>query len=227
VVKVNKAWIDHIVIGSADLCHGTACLEKIMDVKFFKGGKHPLMLTHNNLLKLQEPTYMEVIAIDPETSKAQGEITRKRWFSLDEMDTQKTLNVSPTPLCWVVAVDDIEAVKSTCGYDPGVITKVARGELAWLLTIPDDGQLIESGVLPYFIQWPEASHPSQKMPDSGLKLEKIVLIHPNPDAIKKTLANISIDGPIEVREGETELTFQISAPNRETIELSSRQKIGG
>ena len=166
----SHAVIDHLVFGCDDLQDGTSFLEQTLGVGFAGGGKHTLMATHNRLLKLQDSIYFEAIAIDHEAVQKHGNIGRKRWFSLDEDRTKERLAQSPRPLTWVVAVEDIYDTVSRCGYDAGKITAMTRGDLEWMLTIPEDGTLVEDGLLPGFIQWPGGRNPANKLPESGTRL---------------------------------------------------------
>ena len=99
-----RSVIDHIVCGCEFLDRGTAHLEHVIGKNFVVGGKHDLMATHNRLLKLQDSIYFEAIAIDHGAAQKHGDISRKRWFSLDEDRTKQRLAGSPRPLR-VVAVD--------------------------------------------------------------------------------------------------------------------------
>ena len=94
--------IDHIVIGAASL-YLTARIEQQFGAAFGGGGKHPMMATHNRLLKLQDDVYCEVIAVDPYATTG-----RPRWFSLDTPQTKIKLRAGPRPLCWAWSVSDIQ-----------------------------------------------------------------------------------------------------------------------
>jgi hypothetical protein len=72
-----QSTIDHIVIGAADLEKATKRIEHFIEADFSSGGKHPLMATHNRLIKLQNSIYMEVISIDPSASIPQSSGTKK------------------------------------------------------------------------------------------------------------------------------------------------------
>ena len=217
----SHAVIDHLVFGCDDLQDGTSFLEQTLGVGFAGGGKHTLMATHNRLLKLQDSIYFEAIAIDHEAVQKHGNIGRKRWFSLDEDRTKERLAQSPRPLTWVVAVDDIYDAVSKCGYDAGEITAMTRGDLEWMLTIPEDGTLVEDGLLPGFIQWPGGRNPANKLPESGTRLQRLILQHPQPYAIEKIIDQLSIDRPIEVRPGTTNLIFEMQTKAGELVSLSS------
>ena len=217
----SHAVIDHLVFGCDDLQNGTAYLEQTFGVDFSVGGKHTLMATHNQLLKLQDSIYFEAIAIDREAAQKHWNIGRKRWFSLDEDRTKERLAESPRPLTWVVAVDDIYDASSKCGYDAGKITTMARDDLEWMLTIAEDGALVEDGLLPSFIQWPGGRNPANKLPESGTRLERLILQHPQPGTIGQIIDQLGIDGPVEVRPGSTNLIFELNTPVGDLVSLAS------
>ena len=217
----SHAVIDHLVFGCDDLQDGTSFLEQTLGVGFAGGGKHTLMATHNRLLKLQDSIYFEAIAIDHEAVQKHGNIGRKRWFSLDEDRTKERLAQSPRPLTWVVAVDDIYDAVSKCGYDAGKITAMTRGDLEWMLTIPEDGTLVEDGLLPGFIQWPGGRNPANKLPESGTRLQRLILQCPQPDTIGHSIEQLGIDGPVEVRPGPANLIFEMRTNAGELVSLSS------
>ena len=124
-------------------------------------------------------------------------------------------------MCWVVAVDDIHQATAKCGYDAGRITKVTRDDLEWWLTIPDDGSLAESGLLPSFIEWPNGRNPANRLPENGTTLQNIILQHPNPQFIASCIDRIGIEEPIEVRQGKNELIFQLKTSSGELLSLSN------
>ena len=217
----SHAVIDHLVFGCDDLQDGTSFLEQTLGVGFAGGGKHTLMATHNRLLKLQDSIYFEAIAIDHEAVQKHGNIGRKRWFSLDEDRTKERLAQSPRPLTWVVAVDDIYDAVSKCGYDAGKITAMTRGDLEWMLTIAENGTLVEDGLLPGLIQWPGGRNPANKLPESGTRLQRLILQHPQPDVIGQIIDQLGIDGPVEVKLGPANLIFEMQTNAGELVSLSS------
>ena len=217
----SHAVIDHLVFGCDHLQNGTSLLEQTLGVGFSGGGKHTLMATHNRLLKLQDSIYFEAIAIDHEAVQKHGDIGRKRWFSLDEDRTKQRLAQSPRPLTWVVAVDDIYDAASKCGYDAGKITTMTRGDLEWMLTIAEDGTLVEDGLLPGLIQWPGGRNPANKLPESGTRLQRLILQHPRPDTIRQIIDQLGIDGPVEVRSGPVNLIFVMQTNADDLVSLSS------
>ena len=96
--------LDHFTVAAESLRAGVAHAEAALGVSIPFGGVHPLMGTHNHLLRLGEALFLEIIAPDP----AAGPLPRRRWFSLDDPKLRAELAVSPRLLTWVVATDDIE-----------------------------------------------------------------------------------------------------------------------
>ena len=217
----SRVVIDHLVFGCDYLQNGTSYLEQALGVGLSTGGQHALMATHNRLLKLQDAIYLEAIAIDHEAVQKHGDIGRKRWFSLDEDRTKKRLAQSPRPLTWAVAVDDIYDATSKCGYDAGKITTMTRGDLEWMLTIAENGMLVEDGLLPGLIQWPGGRNPANKLPESGTRLQRLILQHPQPDVIGQIIDQLGIDGPVEVKLGPANLIFEMQTNAGELVSLSS------
>ena len=212
--------IDHIVIGAANLEKATKKVEGLLKTTFSTSGTHASMATHNRLLKLQSSIYMEIIAIDPSATFPKSCSREKRWFSLDSGKTKRRLSRAPQPLCWVIAVNNIEQTASNCGYEPGRVTEMSRGDFRWKLTVPDSGELSENGILPVLIEWPNAKNPAQMMPKSGLILKQLLLSHPNPNSIERILSKLDISGPIDVKLGEPGLQFSFEKPDGSNVLFS-------
>ena len=212
--------IDHIVIGAANLEKATEKVEGLLQTKFSTSGKHSLMATHNRLARLQNSAYVEIIAIDPSASFPKSCFQEQRWFSLDSATTQRRLTTGPQPLCWVVAVNNIEQFASNCGYSPGRVTEMSRGDFRWKLTVPNNGDLSEGGILPVLIEWPKGKNPAEAMPESNLVLKQITLFHPSPDFIEPILSAMDIAGPINIKLGEPAIQFIFKTPNGNTVLFS-------
>ena len=217
---MTQTIIDHLVIGAAELDEATKQIQSFIKAEFLAGGKHPLMATHNRLIKLQNSLYMEIIAADPSASLPRSPTRKNRWFSLDSNATQKRLSRAPQPLCWVVAVNNIEKTSMHCGYNPGRIIEMTRGNFSWKITVSENGDLPESGVLPIFIEWPNGKHPTKTMPESNTSLEKLTLFHPHPSGIQHILSKLNINGPIKVNLGEPNLQFSLKTPDNISVVFS-------
>ena len=74
--------------------------------------------------------------------------------------------------------------------------------------------------MPSFIQWPGGRNPANKLPESGTRLHRLILQHPQPYAIEQIIDQLSIDGPIELRLGTTNLIFEKQTKAGELVSLS-------
>lgn len=202
---MNNA-IDHFSIGADTLEQGVQFLKSALGVEIPKGGKHSMMATHNCVMRTGSDCFLELIAIDPDEQPS-----RARWFAFDEPSTRRRLAERPRPLCWVVRTDDLDGVVRASPVDLGEVVKLSRGDRSWHLTVPTDGHLPESGLLPAFIQWSPGPHPSVSQQDLGVTLRRIVLTTPEPPQLIATLKLLKIDHLAEVRQGSTNLAFELNA----------------
>lgn len=193
-----KLILDHLVIGADSLEQGIAYVQEKLGIDIPPGGKHPLMGTHNHLTRIGEGIFLEVIAIDPHAPTP----SRPRWFSLDEIDLQKKLKARPQLITWVLGTMNIQETLHQSPLDLGKATELSRGELHWLISLRSDGALVEHGLMPILIQWPDIAHPANRMQDLGLRLETIRLIHPQPDTLKNYLERIQADHLVEIHLGK-------------------------
>ena len=173
--------LDHLIVAAASLSQGVAWCEATLGVTPGLGGEHPLMGTHNRLLKVATPAYpgayLEIIAIDPAAAPPQ----RVRWFGLDDPALQARLQTGPQ-LIHVVARSTMLDMHRwgliTVGLKPGNPVAASRatpaGTLAWEILVADDGRLDCGGALPTLIQW-KGPHPTERMPDSGVTLTSLTL----------------------------------------------------
>jgi len=205
--------LDHIVMGCQSLRDGVIQLSKTVGVNVPEGGKHPMMSTHNHLMALEKGSFFELIAID----EAAPTPDRVRWFTLDETATQDYLSAGPRPLCWVVKTDDLDRLVAESPYDHGEIVTLSRGDLTWRLTVPQDGSLLEGGLLPAFIEWPEGPHPSEAQTDLGVRLSRICLSHPDTQVMQAHLDALKIAHLAQVEEGPRGLRFEMLYQNEVII----------
>ncbi len=181
--------LDHLVIAAASLQQGVAWCEATLGVTPLPGGQHPLMGTHNRLLKIATPAYpdayLEIIAIDP----AAPPPGRARWFGLGDAALQASLAEHGPRLIHCVARSTMLDMHRwgliTVGCKPGEPVSASRetpsGTLSWQLLVPDDGALDCGGALPTLIQW-QGQHPATQMPDSGVTLTSLTLCGVPPRA---------------------------------------------
>lgn len=200
--------IDHLAITAPSLASGAAWVQHELGVQPEPGGEHPLMGTHNVLLRLGEDIYLEVIAVNP---KAAGP-ARPRWFGLDSV----TQDAMPCLRTWVARCADIGSSLAAAGEDLGTITEMHRGALQWLITIPDDGNPPIGGVAPALIEWTTGPHPASRLRDHCLRLECLELLHPQPHRVMALLEAIGMDAMVQVRRRpdgqEPALVAHVSTP---------------
>ena len=122
----DQARIDHLVVLADTLEQGAAWCERSLGVPPGPGGEHPLMGTHNRLLRLASVdhplAYFEVIARNPAAEGAQA--GRRRWFDMDDAAVQSTVREhGPRLAHWVARVPDVRAAccngRSRCAPTDG------------------------------------------------------------------------------------------------------------
>ncbi|GHC45809.1 VOC family protein [Neogemmobacter tilapiae] len=182
--------LDHLAVSAQTLQEGTAWVEECLGVALAAGGKHAAMSTHNRLLSLGD-LYLEVIAIDPEASDP----GRARWFDLDRFEGKPRLTN------WVVACADMADALRLCPDGSGQPMDLARGDLRWQMAVPIDGILPFDGLFPALIAWQGAAHPSQRLPDQGIRLRQMELVHPQAEALKIGLKPLIHDTRIKIVTG--------------------------
>ncbi|HEX7841544.1 MAG TPA: VOC family protein, partial [Kofleriaceae bacterium] len=187
--------LDHITVAAPSLEQGVAHVRAALGIDLPDGGAHPRMATHNRLLRLGDAVFLEVIAIDP----AAPPPPRPRWFQLDDPALQAELRACPRLLTWVVRTSQIAETFLASRRPLGAIEPMTRGELRWLLTFPNDGSLVDGGMMPSLIQWPAGPHPASRMRDLGCTLERLEAAHPDPEGYRGDLASIGADRCVELR----------------------------
>ncbi|MFA7666579.1 MAG: VOC family protein [Burkholderiaceae bacterium] len=180
--------IDHIAVVADSLEAGSEFVFQCLGVRPRQGGKHPRMGTHNRLLRLGDGLFLEVIAIDP----AAPAPARPRWFGFDTLP----VGAAPRLAFWVARVDDdIHQALADAPEALGVAEPMTRGELQWLISIPENGSLPLDGVAPALIHWHAASHPALAMEDQGCRLVALELLHPEPERVDRLLASLAVAEP--------------------------------
>ena len=207
--------LDHLVLCAADLPEGVTWLESLCAVRLPLGGTHPLMATHNCLSALSANTFLEIIAIDPQAQLP----TRPRWFNLDNETFQQQLRQSAQAqlTTWVLATDELPAaldVLQSHGIDAGEPVTLTRGNLQWDIAVRTDGTLAYDGVFPILIQWPSGINPVAQMQDQGLRLEKLLMQHPQAALINMALSALNAGHLVDCSIGEPLLRATMKADGR-------------
>lgn len=186
--------LDHLAMSCLTLGEGADAVAEALGVRPEPGGKHPTMGTHNRLLSLGPEEYLEVIAIDPDAPLP----GRPRWFRLDEF------RGPPRLTNWVARVDDLDAALAGAGAGTGRATDLARGDFRWRMAVPDDGGLPFDDAHPALIEWQGGLKPQDRLPDAGLRLERLEIAHPDADRLRRmvSLADrriVFVPGPKAIR----------------------------
>lgn len=213
-----RARIDHLVVAAASLDQGVAWCEATLGVTPGPGGEHPLMGTHNRLLRVatvdHPRAYLEIIAVQP------GRVPQRarRWFDFDDEKLRDTLARSgPRLVHFVASVPDVRqalAAWQTLGLDRGPPVTASRmtprGLLEWQITVREDGQRLFEGTLPTLIEW-GATHPASGMPESGVTLQSLELRHPQAATLRAACEAIGLQG-VAIKDGEPNLCAVLATP---------------
>ncbi|MBI1384697.1 MAG: VOC family protein [Rhizobiales bacterium] len=192
--------LDHIVVAAADLAAGRAFVGARLGIEVPAGGRHARMGTHNAVAAFSSPpdTYLEVIALDPEAAPPPPGIAR--WFSFDDPGHLARLSgEGPRLSHWVVRTPDIETTVRASGGLLGTPIAMSRGELHWRIAVRADGRLLEDGLVPTVIEWPEGPHPSRRMAPTGLDFLGLTLHHPEPDRLAALLSSFGAGELVDIQ----------------------------
>ncbi len=181
--------LDHLAVAAASLAEGVAAVEAALGMTLAGGGQHLAMGTHNRLLALGD-VYLEVIAVDPSLVRPD----RPRWFDLDQVQGPPRLTN------WVVACEDVAGALADAPDGAGVPMDFERGDLRWRMAVPKDGQLPFDGAYPALIEWAGNAHPTQVLPDSGARLRRLEIAHPDADGLRKALVRL-VDPRVVITQG--------------------------
>ena len=215
--------LDHLVVMAPSLDAGVQWCERTLGVTPGPGGEHPLMGTHNRLLKIAAPAwedaYLEIIALNP-AATPQRPAPLKRWFDFDDAAlAQRIAAQGPQLVHWVARTADVDAAVGAwraLGIERGDALAASRmtphGLLEWRITVRDDGQRLFDGCLPTLIQW-GSEHPARRMADSTLKLRSLRLQHPQAGPLSRALASAGVDRDrVEVAEGPAGIHAVLHTP---------------
>ena len=187
---MTETRIDHLIVTAPDLASGAELVRRALGVELQTGGKHASLGTHNLVLKLGDAIYLEVIAPDPD-APAPG---RPRWFELDDRRPPRLAG-------WAARTSDIRATAAASSEALGTIAEMSRGDLNWLITIPDDGMLPLGGAAPGLIEW-RTPHPAARMRDAGCSLAVLEAFHPDARRVSALLRSLSVRDEVPVSSAE-------------------------
>lgn len=197
--------LDHLVVGGTDRDAARAHVEDALGVSMQPGGQHPVFHTHNALMALEDGIYLEAIAPNPAAPKP----ARPRWFDLDRFEGPPRLSN------WVCAVPDMEAVLPQMPEGSGTPVDLQRGDLTWRMAVSSDGTTPFDCLFPAVIQWTAGVHPAKTLTQTGVRLRRLTLVHPDGDALAKAVGHHLEDDRIAVEVGPNALHAAFETPNGE------------
>jgi hypothetical protein len=176
-----RSLLDHVVVACRTLDEGREWAEAVLGVTPSGGGVHVGLGTHNTLVRLDDRTYLELIAPDP----AQPAPGSPRWFGLDTPSVQARIAHGPALVAWVARVegasDALARVARLPGNASSSIRPAARGDYRWRFAFTEAGTLPMGGAAPHYMAWDSPHHPASTLPESGVHL--VGLLGGTPDAV--------------------------------------------
>lgn len=199
--------LDHLVYAVPDLAAAVADFTA-RGYPPSPGGRHRERGTHNALLRLGPRNYLELLAVDPDTA-----VPPPRWMGVDLIAEAQLTR-------WA------RSAGATITREAGLLNAVVQAgsrelgdgrTLRWRLTDPGSSPAV--AVVPFLIDWggPDAPHPTDDLPDLGLRLTALRLTHPDPPAVTAVLRALG-EEPAVYAGPRPALHATLSGP-RGTIEL--------
>lgn len=193
-----RLYLDHLTVIAPTLAEGVAHVRACLDLDVPFGQRHDYMGTHNHLLQLGGPVYLEIVALDPD-GRHPG---RSRWFGLDDAKSVRAAWDEGRRLRgWVARADGIDTILA--GREAVFGGKVALpfDNPSFDFAIPDDGSLPLDGAMPSLIDRRGKPRSMATMADLGAILRSFILDHPEPETISKLYRELGIDRPPEIVAG--------------------------
>ena len=195
--------LDHIAVVANTLEEAVNHVESALGVSLQAGGQHAVFGTHNRLLGLADGLYLEAIATDP----AAAPIGRARWFDLDRFSGPPRLSN------WICSTSDISSGLTRLGPKAGQEVALARGDLRWVMAVPEDGILPFDNMFPALIEWLSPVHPSAMLADAGCVLRRLVVSHPEAARLRTEITAELRDPLVVFETGPAGLRAEIDTPN--------------
>ena len=208
-MKDGVKIVDHFMWAAIDLNSACSEFERLTGVRPAFGGKHPGFGTHNALVSMNNGSYMEVLALDPEQA-VEGPIAE-----------EIALLKSPAILAFHIERADLEGVASVCeemdiAYTGPFDLSRQRpdGEvLRWRLLIT--GSPVFKHALPIFIDWMDAPHPSTSAP-TGCQLTHFEVGHPKHAELTSHYEKLDVSLPV-VHSRVAFVKATLDTPNGEVV----------
>lgn len=194
--------LDHLAVAGKTLEEAAAHVEQSLGISLGPGGAHARYGTHNRLIGLEDGLYLEAIAIDPDAEPQE----QPRWFNLDRFNDPARLSN------WILRSHDLAAEKPLLPPHAQRHVQMQRGDLRWLMTVPADGILPYDNIFPAVLQW-QADPPAAKLPQSGCRLARLILSHPEAADLQAALDRILADPRVKAEQGAPAMMAEFDTPN--------------
>ncbi len=194
---------DHIAVSGETLEAASAHVEEALCVAMQPGGEHAVFHTHNRLLGLEDGLYLEAIAVNPDAPVP----NRPRWFALDDFAG------APRLTNWICRSADLDAALAAVPLNLGRPVDLQRGDLCWRMAVPADGRLPFDNCAPALIEWLTTEHPAFRLTPSGVRLRRLIVRHPNADALAEALGPHLLDDRIAFEAGTAALSAAFDTPH--------------
>jgi hypothetical protein len=201
--------IDHFMWAAVDLESASAEFERLTGVRPTFGGRHIGFGTHNALVSLDNGSYMEVLALDPEQDTG------------GPLGAEIALLTSPAILAFHIKRADLESVVSV--YEAMNIAYKGPFDLSrqrpdgvvlrWRLLLPESP--VYKHALPVFIDWMDAPHPSTSTP-TGCELIHFEVGYPQNEELTSLYKKLNVGLPV-VYSKEAYAKATLNTPKGEVV----------
>jgi hypothetical protein len=196
---------DHLVVGAKTLQEAQAHIEAALGLPMQPGGAHSVFHTHNALMGLGDGLYLEAIAPDPSVPAPD----RPRWYDLDRFAGSARLSN------WACSVEDMAGALPDMPSGVGAPVDVARGALQWKMAVSTDGTTPFDNLWPALIQWPAGANPAARLAQTGARLKRFTLIHPEGTQLSAALRDHLDDARVAVETGPVAMQAVFETPHGE------------
>ncbi|HEX5717970.1 MAG TPA: VOC family protein [Thermoanaerobaculia bacterium] len=182
---MNDATIDHLIVGIADLEEGIRRFAELTGVTAERGGQHPGRGTHNALLSLGSPTYLEIIS--PVAGPAPG---------MEALSDLKEL----TPVGWAIGTRELDATKARLEAAGFKVSAPRAGS-----RVRPDGQRLEwrtagidipGGLTPFLIEWGAGTAQPSTTSPKGCTLESMEIGTPQAERLGKLVEQLGLGATV-------------------------------
>jgi Glyoxalase-like domain len=186
-----SALLDHLVYATPALEETIDAIAAAFGVTPLAGGVHPAWGTRNAILPLSARTYLELIGPDPSrAADIQPEIFGLRTLTVPRLVTWAAKGIKLSSLVTTALTHGLKLGVPL----PGSRQRLDGSLITWELT--DPLQVIEAGLVPFFIDWGATPHPAAAaIPD--VSLQEFHAEHPDPDDFALRVRSLDLDLTVE------------------------------